>query len=52
VAVALNCDLSVLRDVVRVRWHTRTITGVVHRDVNPDNVMLSGGATSWRIWDC
>lgn len=35
--------LSVLRDIARALAHAHE-HGVVHRDVKPDNVMLSGGA--------
>jgi serine/threonine protein kinase len=41
--VAVGERLSVLRDVARALAYAHE-QGVVHRDVKPDNVMLSGGA--------
>ena len=42
-ALAIPDALSVLRDVARALAYAHE-RGVVHRDVKPDNVMLSGGA--------
>src|SRR6185295_4705936 len=42
-ALPIADALSVLRDVARALAHAHE-HGVVHRDIKPDNVMLSGGA--------
>ena len=42
-ALPIADALSVLRDVARALCHAHE-HGVVHRDIKPDNVMLSGGA--------
>ena len=42
-ALPIADALSVLRDVARALAYAHE-HGVVHRDVKPDNVMLSGGA--------
>jgi serine/threonine-protein kinase len=44
-ALPIADALSVLRDVARALCHAHE-HGVVHRDIKPDNVMLSGGACS------